>query len=391
MARLGPWDTARRVAVAVSGGADSLALALLTAGWGDPAAFIVDHGLRRASAQEAEQTRDALAARGIPARVLTLTNLHPGPGMPARARAARYQALEHAAAQAGLVDLLVGHHAGDQAETILMRRERGSGPRGLAGMAAVSEGTMVRRVRPLLAFRPERLRATLIAAGLGWVEDPTNQDHAYTRARLRSQIGGALDALLTTAADNAAARAASDMDLAAVLAGRAALFPGGYAVLTPGPIAPQALARLLQAISGHHFAPPLAAVAKLARELRPATLGGVQILPAGRLGPGWLLVREEAAMAPPVPLQRNAVWDGRVRVVGGAGAPGETLGALGAEAAEFRHSGLPSAALRTLPAVRCNGVLSAVQLPPYIARNGGGREIILRHDASPACGAPFMA
>jgi tRNA(Ile)-lysidine synthase len=290
-----------------------------------------------------------------------------------------------------LVDVLLGHHAGDQAETILMRRRRGSAARGLAGMAALSEGTMVRRVRPLLSVRPERLRATLQAAGLGWVDDPTNHDQSYTRVRLRSEIGGALDALLAEAARHGAARTESDKVLARVLASRAAFFPEGYAVLTPGPIEPQALALLLRMISGQAFAPPPAAVAKLARTLRPATLGGVQILPAGRLGPGWLLVREAAAMAPPAPIQPNGVWDGRVRVAGGSMRPSETLGALGAEAAGFRQSGLPSAVLRTLPAVRRDGVLSAVQLPPYIAEYGNRPEIILRHDVSPACGAPFVA
>jgi tRNA(Ile)-lysidine synthase len=391
MARLGPWDAARRVAVAVSGGADSMALALLAAAWGNPSAFIVDHGLRPNSAQEAEQTRAKLEARGIPAQVLTLCGLSRGPGMPARARAARYQKLEEAAAAAGLVDLLLGHHAGDQAETVLMRRERGSFARGLAGMAAVSEGTLVRRIRPLLVARPERLRATLRAAGQDWVEDPTNQDQTYTRARLRSAIGGALEALLAEASGHAAARTESDRALARILAERVAFFPEGYAILTPGPIEPQALALLLQAISGAPFAPPAASVAKLARAPRPATLGGVQILPAGRHGPGWLLVREAAAMAPAVPLQPGAVWDRRVRVAGGAARPGETLGALGADAACFRHCGLPSAVLRTLPAARRDGVLSVVQLPPYIAADGGMPEVILRHDASPACGAPFMA
>jgi tRNA(Ile)-lysidine synthase len=391
MARFGPWDHARRVAVAVSGGADSLALALLTAAWGDPLAFIVDHGLRPDSAREAEQTRAVLADRAIQACVLTLSDLRPGPGMPARARAARYQALEAATAQAGLVDLLLGHHAGDQAETILMRMRRSSGPRGLAGMAALSEGVMVRRVRPLLAVAPERLRATVRDAGLDWVEDPTNQDHAYTRARLRAEIGGALDDLQAVADRQAAARTESDKHLASVLGARATIFPAGYAILTPGPIDPPALAALLRAISGQPFAPSPSAVAALAAALRPATLGGVRIMPAGRLGPGWLLVREAAAMAPPVPLALGAAWDGRVQVVDGMAHPDETLGALGGEAAAFRHCGLPSAVLRTLPAVRRDGVLCAVQLPPYIASDGKKPEIILRHDVSPACGAPFMA
>jgi tRNA(Ile)-lysidine synthase len=226
---------------------------------------------------------------------------------------------------------------------------------------------------------------------LDWVEDPTNQDQSFTRARLRTEIGGARDGLLAEAADHATARTVSDRGLASVLAHRATVYPAGYAVVTPGPIDPQALGLLLRAMSGRPFAPPPAAVAALAAALRPATLGGVQILPAGRLGPGWLLVREAAAMSPPVPLRLGATWDGRVRVVAGPVHPNETLGALDGETADFRQCGLPSAVLRTLPAVRRDGVLSAVQLPPYIGPNGKMPEIILRHDASPACGAAFMA
>jgi tRNA(Ile)-lysidine synthase len=391
MARLGPWDDARRVAVAVSGGADSMALALLTAGWGAPTALIVDHGLRGGSDAEAEHTRATLAARGIPAQVLTLTGLARGPGLPARARAARYAALEAAAAAAGLVDLLLGHHAGDQAETVLMRRTRGSGPAGLAGMAALAEGALVRRVRPLLDVPPDRLRATVRQAGLGWVDDPTNRDAAFTRVRLRTEIDGAVDGLLAQGRGHAAARNAADAVAASVLATRATLFPEGYALLTPGPIDPAVLGRLLQAISGRPFAPSSIAVAALARQLRPATLGGVRVMAAGRLGPGWLLVREAAAMEPPVPLRPGAVWDGRFHVAAASGSgAAATLGALGAAAARFRGCGLPSAVLQTLPAVRCCDVLCAVPFMDDGPFRENGSEIILSHRASPACGAPFQ-
>ena len=134
MDRLGPFGPGRHVAVAVSGGADSMALAVLAAGWGRPLALVVDHGLRQASAAEAEATLRRLHERGIPARLLMLHGLRPGPALQARARAARYGALTAACEEAGLVDLLLGHHGGDQAETIAMRRAAGSGPAGLAGM-----------------------------------------------------------------------------------------------------------------------------------------------------------------------------------------------------------------------------------------------------------------
>lgn len=389
MAPLGPWDEARRVAAAVSGGADSLALAVLSQAWGDAAALIVDHGLRSSSAAEAEQTRAKLAARGMAAQVLTLTGLHHGPALAARARAARYAALEAAAAQAGLVDLLMGHHAGDQAETVLMRQRRRSGPSGLAGMAALAEGDQIRRVRPLLTVPRGRLRATVQAAGLDWVEDPSNQDPNATRAQLRMEIGEAGEALVAMARHYGDVRGAAGY--AATLADRASLYPEGYGLLSPGPIDPAVLALLLRAISGRDHAPSPPLVAALAATLRPATLGGVQVLPAGRLGPGWLLVREAAAMAPPVTLRAGSVWDGRFRV-GGAVAAGATLGALGDDSALFRrHSGLPSAVLRSLPAIRRAGALSAVPFLAYRARPGYDEGVVIQNAGRPACGAPFMA
>ena len=101
-ALMAPLGAGRRVAVAVSGGADSMALALLTAGWGEALALIVDHGVRAESAAEAALVARRLAERGITARVLTVRDLAPGPGIAARARAARYAALSDALRRAGI-------------------------------------------------------------------------------------------------------------------------------------------------------------------------------------------------------------------------------------------------------------------------------------------------
>jgi tRNA(Ile)-lysidine synthase len=181
---LGPFGTPPRLGLAVSGGGDSLALALLAAEWaraqgGSVLAFIVDHGLRTAAAAEAAAAAETLARLDIPARVLTLDDLRTGASLPARARAARLAALEAACRDAGIIDLLLGHHAADQAETIIMRRLRGSGPAGLAGMAALSETASVRLLRPLLGVAPAQLRAVLMERGLGWAEDPTNADELW--------------------------------------------------------------------------------------------------------------------------------------------------------------------------------------------------------------------
>ena len=124
------------VAVAVSGGGDSLCLAWLARHWRPTLlALVVDHGLRADSAQEARWTVERLRHMGLTARLLTLTDLPYGPGIAARARQARYAALAQACHDAGCVDLLLGHQADDQAETACMRERAGSGPDGLAAWA----------------------------------------------------------------------------------------------------------------------------------------------------------------------------------------------------------------------------------------------------------------
>jgi len=397
MSPLGPWPSDRRVAVAISGGADSLALGYLTAGWGQPLALIVDHGVRPESAREAAETAARLAGLGVGSRILTLRDLRQGPGLAARARAARYAALTGAARAAGLVDLLLGHHQRDQAETVLARRLSQTGDAGLAAMAAVAEASHVRLVRPLLGVAPGRLRATLVAAGVGWVEDPSNRDPSALRARLRMALddpdgdGCETVSLAAAAADAGVRRAAADAAIAAVLAERVSIRPEGFALLSPGALPAAALSALIRALSGRAYPPGSAAVARLAADPRPAVLGGVRLLKAGRLGAGLLLVREEAAMAPPVRAVPGLVWDGRFRLSDDAVlAACATFGALGSDAAGLRRcSDLPAAVLVTLPALRVHGVLAAV---PHIGY--GPSEFcacMVLSPASQAAGAPFVS
>jgi tRNA(Ile)-lysidine synthase len=161
---LGPFGAI--VAVAVSGGADSMALALLTRDFVAARglamlALIVDHGLRAESAAEAALAARRLAAIGIDARLLRVEGLSAGPGLAERARTARYDILARACGAAGIVHLLLGHHARDQAETVMMRAAAGSGPAGLAGMAAWRAGGDFSLLRPLLGVPPGRLRARI--------------------------------------------------------------------------------------------------------------------------------------------------------------------------------------------------------------------------------------
>ena len=181
------------VAVAVSGGADSLALlhALRALagrrGW-RLAVLTVDHGLRPGSAADAAFVADHAKTLGLPARVLTLApgdlEPHRGAGPEAAARAARYGALWPAADALGCPWLATGHTLDDQAETVLLQLLRGAGPDGLAGMA-VRTG---RLLRPLLGARRTETRAACVAMGLAWREDPTNAEDTPLRNRVRTQL-----------------------------------------------------------------------------------------------------------------------------------------------------------------------------------------------------------
>lgn len=296
MAVNAPWHHERRVAVAVSGGADSMALALLLRGWGLPVAFIVDHGLRPGSDEEACLTGHRLTALGVPAHILTIQGLRRGGQA---AREARYAALMTACAAEGLADLLVAQHESDQAETVLLREASGTGDAGRAGMAVVTYRGPVRLLRPLLTVSPVRLRTTLLAAGVAWVEDPSNRDLRTPRAQIRQAAqGGAavLERALQATSQAGWARQRSERAIAAELASRVSLFPAGYA-LVDGPLSPGALSALIWTISGRSHPPAPDAVARLT-PLQPGTLHGVQVARAGRLGPGWLLAREPSALPP---------------------------------------------------------------------------------------------
>ncbi len=404
MAELGPFGHAPRVAVAVSGGADSMALAILADAWarargGQVRGLVVDHGLRAASAAEAAATVAALRALGMAAERLDIADLQRGAGLAERARDARYRVLTDACQRHAIVHLLLGHHAADQAETLSMRVLGGSGGRGLAGMAALTEARTLRLLRPLLRVPPGRLRRFLHDRGLRWVDDPSNRSPDAQRSRLRLLRGDCDRAAAGTRALSAAAaaagrrRAVQDGALAAILAARAVLRPEGFAHLTPGPIAPEALAALLRTIAGAAHAPGLDRIGDLAARLRPTTIWGVRVLPAGKLGAGWLLVREEAALPPPVPLTDGAVWDGRFRAFLPAPPPLDIVfGALGRAAAGLRdRSDLPAAVLRSMPALWCRNVLVAVPQLHYRdpkAGEWGGRVVF--EPPVPLTSAPFL-
>ena len=185
-------EDARRLTLAVSGGPDSLALLLLAhaAMPGRCAAVTVDHQLRREAAAEAAEVARVCGMLGVPHETLPVT-VAPG-NVQAGARAARYAAMGAWMADQGLTALATAHHADDQAETLLLRLNRGSGVAGLAGVRALGPlpgGGVV--VRPLLGWRRAELAGVVAASGLAAADDPSNRDDAYDRVRIRAHLAAA--------------------------------------------------------------------------------------------------------------------------------------------------------------------------------------------------------
>jgi tRNA(Ile)-lysidine synthase len=380
MAAFEPFEPEPLLAVAVSGGGDSMALLLLAAAWaekrgGRVVALTVDHGLRPESAAEAAQTGRWAEARGLAHRTLTWDGPKPRTRLQERARAARIALLEGALASIGALHLLLAHHADDQAETIALRRAAQSGPHGLAGMAAQRFLGQARWLRPLLPFPKTRLRATCEARGQAWFEDPSNRDPRFARARLRAAAPApaAVDAAMGEAVDAAMAEAARLADrrsreetAGAKLAAAALTFaPGGYAlgdrprlVAAEAGLRAHVLARTVEAVGaaarpvspGHAraLAEWVAGGLWHGRARRRVTLGRC-VLALGR--ERLVIAREARHLPPPLALApgETVLWDARAAAK--AATPGFQIGARKAADAAGMMAAVPAEARASLPLV----------------------------------------
>jgi tRNA(Ile)-lysidine synthase len=387
---LGPFEGHPFLAVAVSGGADSLALVMLADRWargrgGEAWAVSVDHGLRPDSAAELDRLGEWLSARAIRHEILRWQGDKPATRIQERAREARYRLLAGWCREHGCLHLLTGHHRDDQAETCLLRRHAGSGPDGLAGMPAIREVADCRILRPLLAFPKARLVALLAAERQEFLTDPSNRNPAFERSGWRDAAGNPAiaaderDRVLAAAASHARRRVAGERSAEALLAAAVAIDPGGFAALDPEPIlaalpemAERALAALAAMIGGARYPLRRARVARLRAKLaerprRGHTLGGCHFVPwRGR----FLVLREIARAAPPAPVVPGAcfLWDRRFAVLADEAAGGrQSIGYLGrAGAAELGRQarlspgGLPRLVYPTLPAIWDNAAVAAV-------------------------------
>ncbi len=425
VAPLGPFGGRSRVAVAVSGGPDSMALLVLAGRWAAGvgvrlAALTVDHGLRAESAAEASRVAEWCAARRIEHRTLEWRGDKPSTAIQQAARAARYELMVRWCRDHGFAHLLLAHHLGDQAETLLMRLQRGSGVAGLAGMPAVALRDGVRLVRPLLAIPRDRLLATLEAAGQDWLEDPSNHDRRFARVRIRdtaarlAERGVGAGDIGRVAAALGRMRAARERGLADLAGCAVAIFPEGYAEVdgeafreaAPAP-ARHLLSTVLRTVGGRPYEPRsrrlerLAALLETGRPARRHTLGGCLVEPAGN---GFRVCREPRAIRAVRELGGSATfrWDRRFDIaVSAADAEvrqGARIGALGeagwqaiAETAGTRSLCLPPASvLFGLPALWADGQVAEVPSIGYRCGGGPVARILVRfRPSAPLCGPAF--
>lgn len=340
------------LAVALSGGGDSLALLVLTLDWAAARgravhALVFDHGLHPDSAAWTAFAVAAARRLGARATALRWEGVKPSAGLPAAARAARHAALAGAARRIGAHVLLMGHTADDRLEAAWMRGEGGSvsDPAEWAPSPAWPQGRGVFILRPLLDVRRAALRGLLRARGETWLDDPANDNPAFARARARE----ALAAVQVAAAPPGEERAVS-------ISGWRETFG---VLIADGPVDPASIAPAVLSVGGGAHPPPREKVERLVERVAApgdfsATLAQARVQRKGAV----LTVSRERGRDPAAPRALDAgsvqVWDGRFEIRTPAAASLRALGGLASRLAASQRAALraaPAAARPALPAL----------------------------------------
>jgi len=392
------------LAVAVSGGSDSMALLVLAAQEARRSgralhALTVDHGLRAGAQAEALQVGAWAKVLGVPHTILTHTGARPTSSIQAEARDIRYRLMREWCDGHGIAGLMVAHTQDDQAETLLLRLARGSGVDGLSGMAADVTRDGLRILRPLLTTSRHDLLAVLDRHQQDYVSDPSNEDAQHARVRMRAlrpmleAEGLTAQRLAETAARLATARDALTGWTNAHILACTQFDAGGWARIerarfidVPLEIGLRALSRMVMGVGGGVYPPRLHHIQSLLERLQQsefagATLGGVRFV--ARAGAVFAF-REKRAVAKSVSLCNGGplVWDGRFEVsalnAGTRAHDDASVGPLGPEGAKqirgelgSRAPAVPQAALACVPAVYSGRTL--VEVPTLgFGINGNG-------------------
>jgi tRNA(Ile)-lysidine synthase len=391
-------DAPARIGVAVSGGSDSTALLHLFArAYPDRIfAVTVDHGLRPESAAEAAGVAALCETLGVPHITLRWQGPKPTGNLMDQARIARRDLIAGWANANGLTHILLGHTADDQAESFLMNLGRAAGLDGLSGMRPDWHDLGLRWQRPCLGVPRADLRAYLGRQGLGWIDDPSNDNDRFARVRARKALRGLAPLGITVprlaesirhlAASQDALRevAAQTVErITTVEAGAVRLPQAELDVLSPD-IRRRVLRGIAGWMTGAAYPPRETQMARLdaaLRDGRPATLAGLRFgVTAGLI----TATREPRALQGPVAF--GQVWDHRWWITGpdDGGLEVRALGGEGlALCPDWRSFG-PRAALVASPAVWSGDDLVAAPLAgkcgPYRAElTQGLAQFILSH------------
>jgi len=335
------------IAVACSGGSDSMALTLLAQEWAKTAgikivALTVDHGLRTTSAAETKQVGKWLKKYAIAHHIMCWKGKKPTRNIQEEARKARYQLLAAYCAEHNITYLLVAHHLEDQAETFLLRLARGSGVDGLSAMASTNELYGITLVRPFIASPKSDLLHYLKMRKQKYIHDPSNENSVYDRVKMRklmpqlAEVGLTAERLAKTAALMAQARTHLEEETDRVVKTACQIFPEGYALLhsldVSDEIALRVLARLLMIIGGTDVRPRLSDLQRLYEAIKSPSFKGATLngcIFSAHKG-NILIFREPNAVAPPIAIKsgKEAPWDSRFMISLLAPRASFTIGAL---------------------------------------------------------------
>lgn len=395
LAAFGPFPQKSHFVVGLSGGADSMALALQMKEWAQEhnhrlSTVTVNHGLRPESAEEANQVAQWMEKRGIPHTILTWSP--PQNPVPHEiAREARYDLLLHWCKVNQATYLLTAHHQEDVAETLIMRFMNGSGVDGLCGIAPRVQTPFVTLLRPFLTQSKESLKAYLRFQGQTWVEDPSNTSDVHKRSRIRQFMeseGLTANRFKALAHKFQRVRSFLNQEKDHWMKINASLHPSGFYVIgldaflkCHGELQRRILEDALKTISGHIYAPGYESVRRVIKSITPnfkgKTLHGCQV----SLWRGNLLIsREVQAMQKecPLPAGVGVHWDNRFQIQidaeGGSIAPlGEkNWSLLNQEEGGGLFQSIPPVVRATLPAFYLDNQLISV---PHVNFNKGNIHI----------------
>ncbi len=380
------WSGVTRLGVAVSGGSDSMALLHVLAECAPDHGVVleaatVDHGLRPGSAEEADYVKNACEALDVHHETLRWTSWDGRGNLQAEARAARYRLLADWARERRLDRVAIAHTVDDQAETFLMRLAREAGVDGLAAMEGVFRRDGATFWRPALALERAGLRGYLERRGVGWCEDPSNEDEGFDRVKARKALKvleeiGIDRGTLWGVALNLAAASEALRRVAAETAERIASDEAGDVVfdrrallIVPHEILRRLLAGALVWVSGAEYPPRRGALFDLERAVigtQTHTLHGCLVTVDDKC----VRVAREYNAVKDIRTPLDALWDSRWRIAG-PDTGGLEIGALGEgvnDCSDWRNTGLPRTSLMASPGIWQGDTLIAA---PIAGLSGG--------------------